>query len=47
MWRKVRGVDVAEMDLIDANRDFLSACPMTLRFPRYVAAHMFPGTFEG
>ena len=42
-WRMVVSSDIAENELIDANRDMLSACPVSPLFYRYGRGDLFPG----
>ncbi len=42
-WRTVEQGDVAENELIDANMDMLSACPVSPLFYRYGRGDVFPG----
>ena len=42
-WRTVRQSDIAENELIDVNRDMMSACPVSPLFYRYGLSFDFPG----
>lgn len=42
-WRTLRQSDIAENELIDANRDMMSACPVSPLFHRYGQGFEFPG----
>ena len=42
-WRIVEQSDIAENELIDANMDMMSACPVSPLFYRYDQGHVFPG----
>lgn len=42
-WRAVEESDIAEKELIDANMDMMSACPVSPLFYKYGSGHVFPG----
>lgn len=42
-WRPVEPSDIAENELIDANMDMMSACPVSPLFYRYGRGDLFPG----
>lgn len=42
-WRTVEQSDVAENELIDANMDMMSACPVSPLFYRFGRGDLFPG----
>jgi len=42
-WRTVEQSDLAENELIDANMDMMSACPVSPLFYRYGRGDVFPG----
>ena len=42
-WRTVEPSDIAENELIDANMDMLSACPVSPLFYEYGRGDLFPG----
>lgn len=43
IWRAVEQSDVAENELIDANMDLMSACPVSPLFYGYGRGDVFPG----
>lgn len=42
-WRMVEQGDTAENELIDANMDMMSACPVSPLFYKCGRGHVFPG----
>lgn len=42
-WRIVEESDIAENEVVDANMDLMSACPVSPLFYRYGRGHDFPG----